>query len=126
LGADFLAADFFAPVLLAGLPAFFAADFLAPFFADLPAFLAADFFAPFFFGTFAPSARASDNPIAIACLRLVTFLPLRPDLSLPFFISSIALSTFFPDFLEYLAMEIVYGISIKIHAGAGKGGESES
>ncbi len=26
-----------------------------------------------FFGTFAPERRASDKPIAIACLRLVTF-----------------------------------------------------
>jgi hypothetical protein len=29
-------------------------------------------------GTFAPARRASDRPIAIACLRLVTFLPDRP------------------------------------------------
>ena len=29
-------------------------------------------------GTFAPDRRASDRPIAIACLRLVTFLPERP------------------------------------------------
>src|ERR1700690_1619093 len=29
----------------------------------------------FFFGTFAPAFRASDRPIAIACLRLVTFSP---------------------------------------------------
>lgn len=34
-------------------------------------------------GTFLPSRRASDNPMAIACLRLFTFLPLRPDFSLP-------------------------------------------
>ena len=93
------AVDFFAPPLFdgrpallrvpvdlfAGLPAlfvapFFAADFLAPRFA-------VDFFAPFFAGTFAPLSRASDKPIAIACLRLVTVLPLRPDFSLPRFIS---------------------------------------
>jgi hypothetical protein len=30
-----------------------------------------------------PSRRASDSPIAIACFRLVTFLPLRPDFSVP-------------------------------------------
>jgi len=36
------------------------------------------FFETFFFGTLAPARRASDNPIAIACLRLVTFLPDRP------------------------------------------------
>ena len=41
------------------------------------AFLRIVFFAEvFFFGTLAPALRASDNPIAIACLRLVTFLPL--------------------------------------------------
>ena len=44
-------------------------------------------------GTFAPFFRASDNPIAMACLRLVTFLPLRPDLSVPFFRRRIALLT---------------------------------
>jgi hypothetical protein len=32
----------------------------------------------FFFGTFSPFWRASERPIAIACLRLVTFLPDRP------------------------------------------------
>ena len=39
-----------------------------------------------------PSLRASDNPIAIACLRLVTFLPL-PLRSLPCFIAFISRST---------------------------------
>lgn len=43
-----------------------------------------------------PSLRASDKPIAIACLRLVTFLPLRPLFSLPLFISCISRSTFLP------------------------------
>lgn len=36
-----------------------------------------------FLGTFAPARRASLKPIAIACLRLFTFLPERPDLSVP-------------------------------------------
>lgn len=40
-----------------------------------------------------PSLRASDNPIAIACLGLVTFFPLRPLFSLPRFISCISRST---------------------------------
>ena len=44
-------------------------DFFAVFF-----FFAAFFFEAFF-GTFLPSARASDSPIAIACLRLVTLRP---------------------------------------------------
>jgi hypothetical protein len=43
--------------------------------------------------------------MAIACLRLVTFLPLRPDLSFPFFISFISVSTFFPEDGEYLRLE---------------------
>jgi len=47
-----------------------------------------------FFGTLAPELRASESPIAIACLRLVTFLPERPDLSLPRFISCIVFLTF--------------------------------
>jgi hypothetical protein len=42
------------------------------------------FFEPFLeptcFGTLPPSARASDNPIAIACVRLFTFFFERPDL----------------------------------------------
>ncbi len=43
--------------------------------------------------------------MAIACLGLVTFLPLRPDLSLPFFISRISVSTFLPADGEYLRPE---------------------
>jgi hypothetical protein len=42
-----------------------------------------DFFR--FFGTLAPAARASDNPIAIACLRLVTLRPERPLFNVPAF-----------------------------------------
>jgi hypothetical protein len=50
-------------------------------------------FRPVFFrGTFAPFARASDSPIAIACFRLLTFRPL-PDFSVPFFRRFMALST---------------------------------
>jgi len=47
----------------------------------------------FFFGTFLPSLRASDSPIAIACFGLVTFFPLRPLFSRPRFISCISRST---------------------------------
>jgi hypothetical protein len=50
----------------------------------------------FFAGTFFPSLRASDNPIAMACFRLVTFLPLRPLFSLPCFIAFISRSTSLP------------------------------
>ena len=64
-------------------------------------FLLAFFFRPpvfFFFGTFAPARRASDRPIAIACLRLVTFWPelLR---SVPRLRSRMVFSTFFEAFL---------------------------
>jgi hypothetical protein len=43
-----------------------------------------------------PARRASDKPIAIACLRLVTRLPERPLRSLPRFISRIARRTLLP------------------------------
>ena len=36
-------------------------------------------------GTLPPLRRASDRPIAIACFRLFTFLPERPDLRVPCF-----------------------------------------
>lgn len=52
-------------------------------------------------GTFAPSLRASDNPIAIACFGFVTFRPERPERSFPFFISRIERSTLRPAFGEY-------------------------
>jgi hypothetical protein len=56
----------------------------------------------FFAGTFLPSFRAFESPIAIACFGFVTFLPLRPDFNLPFFISRISVSTFLPADGEYL------------------------
>src|SRR5690606_34721399 len=56
-----------------------------------------------FFGTFAPSFLASDRPMAMACLRLFTFLP-DPLRSLPCLRSRMARSTFLPAFLEYFAM----------------------
>jgi len=55
----------------------------------------------FFFGTFPPSLRASERPMAMACLRLVTFLPLRPLLSVPFFFSCIARFTLLLAFAPY-------------------------
>jgi len=57
------------------------------------------------FGTFAPERRASERPIAIACLRLVTLRPERPLRSVPRLRSCMARSTFFDAFLLYfLAM----------------------
>jgi hypothetical protein len=48
---------------------------------------------PFFRGTFAPFSRASLSPMAIACLRLVTFFPLLPLRRVPFLRRRIADST---------------------------------
>ena len=45
-------------------------------------------------GTLAPSRRASESPIAMACFWLFTFFPLRPLFSLPRFISCISSWTF--------------------------------
>ena len=54
-----------------------------------------------FFGTLAPFWRASERPIAIACLRLLTLRPERPLFNVParrFFIARLTL----PEaFLEY-------------------------
>jgi hypothetical protein len=51
-------------------------------------------------GTFLPSLRASDRPMAIACLRLFTFLP-EPLFSVPVLRSCITFSTFLEVALEY-------------------------
>ncbi len=46
-------------------------------------------------GTFEPERRASDSPMAIACLRLVTlFFDLAPLLSAPRFLARMVLATF--------------------------------
>jgi hypothetical protein len=73
----------------------------------------ADFFVEarrelFFFGTFAPLLRASDSPIAIACLRLLTLRPERPLFNVPDLRFRIARPTFADAFFEYLrAMEFL-------------------
>ncbi|MGB8909182.1 MAG: hypothetical protein WCC84_10580 [Candidatus Cybelea sp.] len=59
------------------------------------------------FGTLAPERRASLKPIAMACLRLFTFLPERPDLSSPLFISRIARSTFSCAFGPYFRADFL-------------------
>ena len=71
-------------------------DFFAVFF-----FVALRFF-DVFFGTFLPLALASDSPIAIACLRLLTFLPERPLFRVPALRFFIARSTSVDAFFEYL------------------------
>ena len=52
-----------------------------------------------------PALRAFESPIAMACFRLVTFLPLRPLFSLPAFISRISVSTFLPAEGEYFRVD---------------------
>ena len=71
---------------------------------DSRSFPSAYFFLEFFRGTFPPARRASDSPIAMACLRLVTFLPERPLFKVPRLRSCIARFTFSDAFLPYLAM----------------------
>src|SRR5205823_3699803 len=55
-------------------------------------------------GTFLPFFRASDRPMAIACLRLLTFPPLPPLplFSVPFLRRLIALFTSLEALREYL------------------------
>jgi hypothetical protein len=80
---------------------FFRLDFLRPldrFLRPLDRFLRPPLF---FFGTFAPSRRASESPIAIACLRLFTVFPEPPLLSVPRLRSCIARFTFCDAFLLY-------------------------
>lgn len=59
----------------------------------------------FFEGTFFPLRRASDKPIAIACLRLFTVFPLRPDFSFPRLNSCISRFTSLPALGLYLRRE---------------------
>jgi hypothetical protein len=60
----------------------------------------------FFLGTLAPFLRASERPIAMACLRLVTTPPLPPfpERSVPRFSFSIAFLTLSLAALPYFAM----------------------
>jgi hypothetical protein len=101
--ADLSAAFDRPPVPLDAVLLFDAALVLPP--EDLLAalLLPPDLEAPFL-GTFSPRSLASDKPIATACLREVTFFPLRPLLSWPLFISCMASSTFLPAPFEYLAI----------------------
>jgi hypothetical protein len=55
-----------------------------------------------------PSLRASESPMAIACFRLFTVLPLRPLFRVPSLRSCIAFSTFFEAPLEYFLATVVY------------------
>lgn len=84
----------------------FLAVFLGAFFAAFLAVFFAAFLAPFFGGTFAPFSLASDNPIAIACLRLVTFFPV-PVFSDPSFFLCMARFTLPPAPFEYFAITFI-------------------
>src|SRR6187401_1091801 len=89
-------------------------DLFAGFLPVFRAVFFADLLAPFL-GTFAPFFLASDKPMAIACLRLVTFLPLLPVLSVPDFFLRMALFTFLPAPFEYFAIVVLieqYGSKI--------------
>ena len=57
-------------------------------------------------GTFAPDRRASERPIAMACLRLVTLRPDRPLRSVPRFRSRIARATLRCACLPYFAITL--------------------
>jgi hypothetical protein len=97
--------DFFEAAFLAG--AFFVEDdflVLEAFFVAVD-FLDEDFFAG---GTFPPSRLASESPMAMACLRLVTFFP-EPLFSFPRLNSCISVSTLSCAFFPYLvAMKTSY------------------
>lgn len=54
-------------------------------------------------GTFAPFSRASLSPMAMACLRLVTFRP-EPLFSVPFFLRRIVDSTLLDADFPYFAI----------------------
>ena len=95
MAADFfddLRAGFF-PVFRDDFLAVLPDDFFAVFRDDFFAVLRDDFLADFF-GTLPPARRASDNPMAMACLRLVTFLPDPPLRNVPVLRSCIARFTF--------------------------------
>jgi hypothetical protein len=63
-------------------------------------------------GTRSPSRRASERPIAIACFRLVTFLPEPPERSVPFLSSRMTFSTFLPAPLPYFFVLFFLGVAM--------------
>jgi len=71
------------------------------------------FFFAAFLGTFAPAARASERPIAIACLRLLTFLPDRPLFKVPALRFFIARPTLADAFFEYFRAMIISPVAGK-------------
>ncbi len=59
----------------------------------------------FFAGTFLPSFRALERPMAIACFLLVTFLSLSLLRNLPSFLAFISVSTFLLADFEYFRFD---------------------
>ena len=66
-----------------------------------------------FFGTLLPSALASERPIAIACLRLLTLRPERPLFRVPALRFFIARPTLADAFFEYLRAMIILPVARK-------------
>ena len=94
--------DFFFVVFLLVFFAVFLLDVFDAFLADfIEDFFAADR-ALFFGGTFLPSRRASDRPMAMACLRLLTLRLEAPLFNVPALRFFIARSTSRDAPLEYL------------------------
>jgi hypothetical protein len=76
-------------------------------------FLAVFLFFAAFSGIFFPSALASDRPMAIACLRLLTLRPDWPLFSVPALRFLIARSTLADAFLEYWRAMIILPVARK-------------
>lgn len=101
---DFFVDDFFDDVAFFDEEAFF----VEAFFDDDPPFFEVDFFEEDDFfdddlraGVLSPSARASEIPMAMACLRLVTFRPDPPLFNFPSPYSCITFEIFFWAFEPY-------------------------
>jgi hypothetical protein len=108
-------------------PDFFEVDFFDDEdFFELLAFFDDPFFEDddFFDGTLPPSRRASESPIAMACLRLVTFLPELPLFSVPRLRSCIAFSTlsdaFFPYFFDAMGTSCTTGCAKGVRGFSGE------
>src|SRR5262245_29981989 len=74
----------------------------------------------FSFGTRAPLLRASDRPIAIACLRLVTFLPERPLRNVPALRFFMARLTFLAAPSEYFRLFAFFATSCLLKKAPGR------
>src|SRR5215472_4698489 len=71
------------------------------------------FFSDFLGGTLSPSRRASDSPIAIACLRLRTLREEVPLFNVPALRLRIARPTLADAFLEYFRAMSILPVSVE-------------